>query len=195
MRNLSNQNRDSVFLPKDFSLSKYGINVRLVDENDANFILSLRTNEKLSKYIHKTDDNVEKQREWIKEYKRRESDGSDYYFIFIKDEEPFGVCRIYDIDRDKSKATVGSWVCKPDIDSSLPILSIIITRDVLFEILNLSFDCFDVKFDNKKVRRFHESCGAVQECVEGDTVFYKLDKKSYIKSRNELLQFLDYGNQ
>ena len=57
---------------KDFPMKRYGISVRLVEEDDAEFILKLRTNRKLSRYLHKTDADIEKQIQWIRNYKKRE---------------------------------------------------------------------------------------------------------------------------
>ena len=68
-------------IPENFTIERYGLNVRLVEEKDAGFILSLRTNPKLSRYIHNTDDSLDKQRQWIRDYKKRELEGKDYYFI------------------------------------------------------------------------------------------------------------------
>ena len=41
------------------------INLRLASENDAAFILELRLNPLLNKYIGQTDPSLEKQKEWI----------------------------------------------------------------------------------------------------------------------------------
>ena len=40
-------------LPSNFVLDKYGLHARLVCEDDAAFIVKIRTNENLSRYIHK----------------------------------------------------------------------------------------------------------------------------------------------
>jgi hypothetical protein len=42
-------------LPSNFELDRYGLHVRLVREEDAEFILSLRTDPKLSRFIHPTE--------------------------------------------------------------------------------------------------------------------------------------------
>jgi hypothetical protein len=41
-------------LPSNYSDKKYGLNVRFVNEDDAEFILELRTNPNLNKYINPT---------------------------------------------------------------------------------------------------------------------------------------------
>ena len=81
-------------IPSDFSIEKYGLYCRLVQEEDAPFILKLRTNKKLSRYVHSVDDSIENQIEWIRNYKKREEKGEDYYFIYFSKGKPIGVNRI-----------------------------------------------------------------------------------------------------
>ena len=80
---------------KDFPMKRYGISVRLVEEDDAEFILKLRTNRKLSRYLHKTDADIEKQIQWIRNYKKRELEGTEYYFLFYNDLQKIGVSYIF----------------------------------------------------------------------------------------------------
>ena len=84
-------------LPADFSLNRYGLFCRLVDESDAEFIVRLRNDDKLSRYIHSSCPDVESQKEWIREYKKREQEGSEYYLIFLKEDKRVGLNRIYRI--------------------------------------------------------------------------------------------------
>ena len=72
-------------LPKGFTLDKYGLHVRLVNEDDAAFIVKLRTDERLGQFIHATSPDVEQQKAWIRKYKEREAEGLEYYFIFYKE--------------------------------------------------------------------------------------------------------------
>ena len=48
-------NLDFIKLPENFHIRKYGIDVRLVEEDDTPFILSLRANKWLTRYIHQTE--------------------------------------------------------------------------------------------------------------------------------------------
>ena len=77
-----------------------------VEEFDAQFILDLRTKEK-AKYLSKTDNNLDNQINWIKNYKNREKDGKEFYFVIEnKENEKIGLVRAYNI-KDNS-ATSGS---------------------------------------------------------------------------------------
>lgn len=120
-------------LPTDFKLEKYGICVRLVQECDAEFIIRLRTDSRLSRFIHDTPFDIEKQVAWIRQYKVREHDGTDYYFLFLYEEKPVGVCRIYHITEDAF--TFGSWIFLQGLPFWIPIAGAIIGREIGFETL------------------------------------------------------------
>ena len=68
-------------LPSGFNGVKYGLTYRLVKEEDASFIYKLRTDPVLSRYIHDVQGGVDGQVQWIRNYKKREEDGTDYYFL------------------------------------------------------------------------------------------------------------------
>ena len=101
-----------MILPEDFTMEKYGLYARFVNESDAEFIIKLRTDPKLGKLIHDTSSSYEQQLEWIRNYKVRERKGEDYYFIFYKDDEPVGLNRMYCIH--DTTFTTGSWVFSPE---------------------------------------------------------------------------------
>jgi hypothetical protein len=180
---------DGKKLSSDFTLERYGVQVRLANENDSEFILSLRTNEKLSRFLHSTDNDVEKQREWMRNYKVRESNGVDYYFIYYYQGNPFALNRIYDIKSDR--ATGGSWLCKPGTDVEQSMASAMILRDIMFEILDLDLDVFDVRKGNKKVQKLHAMFGAVKVGESDLDFFYELPKNVYFEHRSNVISMLN----
>ena len=180
-------------LPSDFELDKYGLHVRLVREEDAEFILVLRTNPVLSKYLHPVDNDIEKQRQWIRNYKVRELHGEDYYFIFFDGQKPIGLIRIYDIDYDASKATVGSWICQQGLPMEQPILVLTICREILFENINAKEDVFDVRKLNKKVLQFHQMMGAEIKSQDEDNYYLTLSKESFVTSKKQILHIFNYA--
>lgn len=182
-------NNIPVKLPSDFHMTKYGIDVRLVNEDDSAFILSLRTDPKLSKYLHYTDNNEEKQRQWIREYKKRESAGNDYYLIYSKDNQPFGLSRIYNIQA--TKCTGGSWICKPGSDVELTISSALLSRDIMFDIFSFKEDNFEVRKGNLKVKKFHlmMECEKIGE-TEEDFLF-RATPETHNKGKKKILKLLN----
>lgn len=178
-------------LSSDFEIDTYGLHVRLVCENDAEFILRLRTNERNARFIHATDNRIEKQVEWIKQYKERESNGEDYYFIFFSQRRPVGVIRIYDIDCREKKATIGSWVCELDLPMQIPISILIICREILFDVLGMEKDCFDVRKVNKHVQRVHKMMGAELVAEDELNYYFELPKVVFDEKKQEIINLLN----
>lgn len=181
-------------LPVDYTIEKYGLFARFVEENDAEFIVELRTNPVLGKYIHSTDNDIEKQKQWIKEYKIRERAGEDYYFIFLKDGEPVGLNRMYHI-HDKT-FTTGSWVFKPRIPFECCVIASIIVRELAFEYLELDYEhAFDgVHVENKKVIKFNHMMGlkdlSLHEDVKGTYIEQSLTKEDFEKNKPRMLKLI-----
>jgi len=178
-------------LPADFHLTKYGLDVCLVKEDDAEFILELRTDPKLGQFLHATDNSVDNQKTWIKEYKKREDQGLDYYFIYKKDDSPIGVNRIYGIDTKNKVATGGSWICKFGLPVELSILTLIIMRDIMFDEFDLEYDRFDVRKLNKKVQKTHLIFGAKEIGEDDLNYYYELYRTDYFLNRQEIIKMLN----
>ena len=171
-------------LPKNYEFEKYGITARLVREDDAEFIVKLRTNEKLARYIHSVDDNVNKQVEWIKEYKKRETKGLDYYFIFYKDGQPIVLNRLYDIDWGHLTYTSGSWVSVPGTDYEAVMTCSVIVLEIAFDVLGLLVDIYDVRKGNNQVLHFHRKILGAYEYGETELDYlFMLTKEAWLKSR------------
>lgn len=178
-------------LPENFELDRYGLHVRLVREEDAAFIVKLRTNPQLSKFLHQTNPDVSVQQEWIRQYKLRETKGEDFYFIFYSQDKPVGVIRIYDIDYSKSKATIGSWVCELDLPLPIPVSTLIIGREIMFEILRVETDCFEVRKANKHVQRVHKMMGAEIVAEDKENYYYELSKNVFEEQKMEVINLLN----
>ena len=158
-------------LAPDFTLKRYGLHVRLVEEADAEFILSLRTNPRLSKHIHTTSPDIEQQKQWIRDYKLREEKGLDYYFIFSISNQPQGLARIYDITEDTF--TQGSWIFSPDAALGASILGNIISSEIGFDFLEKKIEYSDARRDNN-THRYVKSFSP--EIIKTDelNIYYKI---------------------
>lgn len=168
---------------------RYGIWVRLVEEPDAEFIVSLRTNSELNKYLSATGSNVAQQAEWIRKYKLREGMGSEYYFMAMDLEgKKLGLNRIYDFDN--SSFEVGSWIFSANSPEGASIKADLIAREFGFETLQFSYCRFSVKKNNKKVLAYHTSFKPVIVNETEDEYHFLLSKESFINYRNKLLNFL-----
>ena len=85
------------------------IKLRLVKDDDAGFILSLRSNKNLNSFLSPVDHDIKKQREWLSKYKERENNKTEFYFIITSiDNISLGTVRLYDF-KDNSFCW-GSWI-------------------------------------------------------------------------------------
>lgn len=150
-------------LPSNFELDRYGIHCRLVNEGDAEFITALRSDAKLGRFIHASDGDVQKQIEWIREYKKREAQALDYYFIFSKDGESIGLNRIYNIDWTHLSYTRGSWVIKQGTPNDIAMIPSVIMDEIANEELGLLLNIYDVRKENKLVVQYQKKIiGSIQ---------------------------------
>lgn len=175
-------------IPSDFTYSKYGLTVRLVREEDAPFILKLRTDKKLSRFVHSVDNSLEKQIEWIRKYKKREAQGKDYYFIYFSGDKPIGVNRFYNIT--KNSATSGSWICSSDAKFEENIATNFISSEI-GEIFEIPLGPYNVSKGNSHVLKFHLSMGAIiiDENEQEYTLLSNLEK--YKKAKEKYVKLLN----
>mgnify|MGYP006084254503 CR=1 FL=1 len=176
-------------LDKDFKLDKYGLSVRLVNQDDAEFIIGLRTNIKLGRFLNFTNNDIKNQKKWIRDYKIREKNGLDYYFIYTHNGERIGVNRIYNING--KTATAGSWVCSPHLPFEIPFITVIIIREIFFDILQLQIDLFDTRKENKKVIRMHKILGAHKIFENENDVYHYLTVEDFKISKPKILEYIN----
>lgn len=158
--------------------SKYGLQYRFVNEGDADFIVRLRTDEKLSRFISATNADVQKQVEWIRSYKEREKKGVEYYFIFFLHGTPLGLSRIYNIE--ENHFTQGSWLFSPAAPVGSAVLGNIISCEFAFELPNMEYLLTDARKSNhthRYVKSFHPEILSETDL----DVFYKITKSNYQK--------------
>jgi len=153
------------------------IQLRTVLESDAEFILSLRLNPELNKYLHSTSPSVENQKEWIRNQQKREG---DYYFIIESIEgKPYGVVGVYEIDVDSETFNWGRWIIAKDAPMFVAVESTILVYHFAFDILKLKKALSDVRVENKNVVKFHLSYGSVIYKNDDENIYYEFNKEQY----------------
>ena len=134
------------------------INMRTVEIEDAEFIYNMRQNQNKTKYLSKVTGTVESQKEWIKNYKQREDEQKEFYFLIeSKDKEKLGLVRMYDF-QDESFCW-GSWLIKEDAPKTTAIESALQIYEFGFYSLGFEKSHFDVRKGNDKVISFHQRFG------------------------------------
>ena len=159
---------------------------REVTIDDAGFLLQLRTDPSLSRYISPVSDFIEDQKKFIYDYL---SDSKDYYFIITDcDDKSIGTIRIYDIVGDSF--CWGSWILTNDAPAFAAVESALLVYDFSFFSLHYRRSCFDVRKANTRVVAFHERFGA--RIVKSDNLnfYFEFDLDTYLAVRTRYRRFL-----
>lgn len=187
------------------------INLVPVTEGDAEFILSLRLNEELGKHLNKTENNVEKQRNWLRQSIPKEDEW--YFVVTDKAGNKIGTIRIYDVidagevyerHKDlqncegsfKSEArqksfSWGSWIIMPQARSYGSFESAILIYRYAFEVLGFEYCHFDVRKANQKVIDFHLRFGAKIISEDEDNYYFTFHKDDFTCKLSEYLIKID----
>lgn len=174
-------------LPAYFTSEKYGLKVRLVNENDIEFILSLRTDNNKTRYLLTLTNNVKKQKEWMQKYKRRERQGLDYYFIYSDfDNNPIGLNRVSKISLIKETAKDCSWIAVDGLKYEA-IKMLIIRNEIAFNQVGVNMLWGEVHKRNRKAIRIFKILGYKLKDV--GTKYYNLsiNKKDFFEACNNKL--------
>ena len=162
-------------------------------EDDVDFVLELRTNKELTKHIHQTEDDRNKQIEWIRSYKQREEEGREYYFIFFYDGQPVGFNRMS--SRSELYAVSGSWLCKPGVAPWIPVAVNFLFNDIVFEILGIQLVVCDVRKTNKKVNKYHIMIGDKKIHESDIDNFYYRTRNTFIPNRDRIINLYNLKSE
>ena len=162
--------------------------LRLVEEEDSEFILNLRTNELKQKYISSTKNSLAEQVTWIKNYKSREKIGDEMYFIAIdENDEKFGLYRIYKINTGLPE--IGSWVSKPGYKKfTNSILLDVMIKDYVFVKLNFVRLQFEVRKENISVNNYHKLFGPQKIGEDELNNYYILERTTFENNVGKILK-------
>lgn len=147
----------------DVAISGVNINLREANVEDSEFILKLRTNPKKSMYINQTDDDINKQIEYMKRYK---TISDEWYFIVEdKNNKPLGthsvhkqpiLCKRW----ENNNLGIGRWIMDDSANIYQSIESDFLIKKFAFETLGLELLPMIVHKDNESVLKFHKRWGA-----------------------------------
>ena len=167
------------------NLHAKSIKLRLIDEDDASFVLALRLDPKYNTFLSQVSPDVNIQKEWIKNYKIDETNGLQYYFIIerISDSTPCGTVRVYDFREDSF--CWGSWILNEDKTLTAAVESALLIYKFGFDILGYSNSHFEVVKGNNAVVSFHEKFGAKKVDEDDIHYFFSLEKESVSSLRRK----------
>lgn len=143
----------------DIHIEGFAFRLRPITLSDAKFIVELRSDLTLTKYLHPISLSIKDQEAYLEKYFTREG---DYYFV-IEGLQFEGFIAIYNIDKKDKKAEFGRWVLRRG--SQAAVESALLLYKVAFNHFNLDMVyCHTIK-DNHKVVSFHNSCGLSTERI------------------------------
>lgn len=137
----------------DYKLEGKYVTLRSVEESDAEFILSVRNDPRICKYLPPLNVTVEQQRQWIS---KQRADKESYYFLMETPEDgPIGSISVYDINCDT--AETGRFCSFGDPAPNIE--TCILLHDFCFDCLKLKSIHIWVYEDNKPVLKLNEGLG------------------------------------
>ena len=170
-------------------ISGKNINFRTVEIEDAVFIFEMRQNTLKTKYLSKFEGKVEDQKTWIQDYKQREKEKKEFYFVIgSKENEKLGLVRMYDFKDDSF--CWGSWLIKEDAPKTTAIESALQVYEFGFYTLGFEKSHFDVRKGNDKVIAFHQRFGAKIVSEDELDYFFNFEKIDYEISKVKYKRYL-----
>jgi len=159
---------------------------REVTVDDADFIITLRTDPEKSRHLSVTEHDIEKQKRFISNYLTGQT---DYYFIISDwDFRPFGSIRIYDIREDSF--CWGSWILAKDAPNNAAIESALLIYDFAFFSLHYKKSHFDVRKENHRVVDFHKRFGACIVNEDNLNFYFEYTLDAYLAIREKYRRYL-----
>jgi len=164
--------------------------LRCAEEADAEYILGLRLDPLLNRFLSKTDGSLEQQKKWLRDYKLREAARTEYYFIIQSlNYEPWGTVRVYDIC--SGSFSWGSWIIPRGKPPSVAVETTLMIYDFAFGVLDCARAHFKVCRENTNVIRFHRRLGARSLLSDETEEYFELSRDEYQTARPALLRILD----
>lgn len=163
--------------------------LRLVEPEDAEWILSLRLDPRRNQHLSQVAPDLAMQREWLQRYKEREKIGAEYYFSIESEKSslPFGTLRLYDFQGDTF--CWGSWIIKPGAPLSYAVESSLCAREIGFFVLGFKASRGVVSNDNVSVIRFHRHFSGRCENQDGANSQFRLSLETYLGLRKRYQKF------
>ena len=162
------------------------VRLRLIEEQDAEFVLTLRLDDRYNQFLSSVNPSIAAQKERIKKYKTDETEGTQYYFIIERlDGTPCGTVRIYDLKEDSF--CWGSWILNENKTRYAALESAFLVYQFAFENLNFKKSHFDVRKGNDRVISFHEKMGAIKTGETELDLLFEIEKEAVSRTKSRLI--------
>jgi RimJ/RimL family protein N-acetyltransferase len=159
------------------------LDLRLIEPDDAAYVYALRSNPTYNAHLSPVFGTADDQRRWIKNYKAREAEGHEAYFVIERrsDGRPCGLVRLYDIESDCF--TWGSWILDAGKPPKAALESALLVYDLGFRELGAEKAVFDVRRENERTIAFHRRYGAVETNTTPNDIYFTYTRAQYLTDR------------
>lgn len=165
----------------DLKIAGKRLVLRSVEETDAAFILSLRLDERYSQWLSPVENDLMKQKQWIRKYKERERQGCEYYFIIECRDIACGTVRVYALESDSF--CWGSWILNQDKAFGASLESFFMILFFGFNNLSREVCRWEIMKGNLRMISFFNKMGIKPFAEDENQYLYRFLKSDYLELR------------
>lgn len=171
------------------------LSLRLVVPEDAGYLHNLRLDARYNTHLSSVTGTVCDQENWIREYKGREAEAIEYYYVIErrKDLQRCGLVRLYGISADHF--TWGSWILDENKPHKAALESAVLSFKVGFHHLGLDVAEIDVRNDNFKARAFYERLGMTYLRHDHRDSFYEYTNARFTRDIEHHMQVIKAAHE
>ena len=174
------------------NIEGWRLRLRMIEVDDAPFVVGLRHDRALGRYLSPVDTSIVAQRVWLESYKKREAARAELYYVIERlDGAPCGLVRLYSIE-DKSFEW-GSWILGENKPRKAALESAILSFSVGFERLKLDYALIEVMTLNERASAFYRRFGMVETGRGDRNTYFTYTRERFLSDKQNLIQKLDVG--
>lgn len=169
-----------------------GLNLalRLIRPDDAEYVHMLRTDPTYNTHLSEVSGGVEDQRNWIVQYKARENEVRELYYVIERmDGTRCGLVRLYDISSESF--TWGSWILDHNKPKKAALESAQLSFAIGFDILDLAHANVDVRIGNEKAIDIYVGLGMHEIRRDSENIYYRFDRTRFHASQEARMAILE----
>jgi RimJ/RimL family protein N-acetyltransferase len=168
--------------------------LRLIKPDDAAYVHGLRSNPAYNTHLSTVTGTVDDQRTWIEDYKSREAQGQEFYYVIErKDGMRCGLVRLYDFDVESF--TWGSWILDESKPRKAALESAVLIYQIGFLGHNLDSAIFEVLNENSHTLAFHRRFGALETGHDELNTYFKYARARFEKDKMAHFSILESENR
>lgn len=158
---------------------KFRGHLRLVEIADAPFIHSLRTDPNLNRYLSPVPPDIASQEAWISDYKKRQDNGEEFYFVICCDGCAAGLVRVHEFRYIDGLRSMG-WasLVMQRRPPGLVTFSAMLIHELGLEVLGFEQSYFETLSDNPLVS-FLTRMGAKREGEHGGQIMFTFGREAF----------------